>query len=104
MAAGQHEQEVFVLNSQQADLADHFRSIPGLPSHLFRTVYNCTRAREIAARGDTLRSQAGTREERAMTIMVATLEAHKDHAALLRAVPAILSERPDFRLLLLGEG
>jgi glycosyltransferase involved in cell wall biosynthesis len=36
--------------------------------------------------------------------MVATLERHKDHATLLRAVPAITARMPDFELWLVGEG
>jgi glycosyltransferase involved in cell wall biosynthesis len=36
--------------------------------------------------------------------MVATLERHKDHATLLRAVPTILEQRPGFRLRLIGDG
>ena len=36
--------------------------------------------------------------------MVATLEDHKDHATLLRAVPRIVAGRPGFRLSLVGGG
>jgi glycosyltransferase involved in cell wall biosynthesis len=36
--------------------------------------------------------------------MVATLESHKDHETLLRAVPAIRAVAPEFRLRLAGDG
>jgi glycosyltransferase involved in cell wall biosynthesis len=36
--------------------------------------------------------------------MVATLERHKDHETMLRAVPAIRQSIPDFLLLLVGDG
>jgi glycosyltransferase involved in cell wall biosynthesis len=36
--------------------------------------------------------------------MVATMEAHKDHATLLRALPEVIKNWPGFLLLLVGDG
>ena len=36
--------------------------------------------------------------------MVATMEAHKDHATLLQALPMVLAACPRFRLRLVGDG
>ncbi len=79
-----------------------FQAVPGIPDGLFATVWNCARAAEVAARAAAARATRTATPPTAL--MVATLEAHKDHDTLLRAVPAIRHAMPDFRLLLAGDG
>ena len=81
---------------------DLYRGIRGLPGACFATVYNCVRVGTVRAVACTARA---ARDEISPTgIMVATMEAHKDHATLLRALPTVLAARPDFQLLLVGDG
>lgn len=82
---------------------DSYRAVPGVDSRLFVTVYNCTRGTEVAWRAADARAgrPAG---DRPTAIMVATLEGHKDHRTLLRAVPAVRRAVPGFRLWLVGDG
>ncbi len=82
---------------------EEFQAVPGVPRELFVAIYNCVRGAEVARRA------AVTREKRASTgqrigVMVATLEAHKDHRTLIRAMALLALERPDFKLKLLGDG
>jgi glycosyltransferase involved in cell wall biosynthesis len=81
-----------------------YRVSSGIGHSLFHTVYNCTRAPAVAARAEASRAAEGDSPRRPTAIMVATLEAHKDHATMLLAVPQILAAFPDFRLLLVGAG
>src|SRR5205814_9384117 len=53
---------------------DQYRAIPLVPP-MFRTVYNCVRADAIRRRAEAASPATGN----ATAIMVATLEAHKDH-------------------------
>lgn len=82
---------------------DSYRSTPGVARGLFHTVYNCSRAKSVEARANGARSSrpAG---DRPTAVMVATLEGHKDHATLLRAIPLVTREHPTFRLRLIGNG
>lgn len=81
---------------------DEFRHIPGLPAGWFHTIYNCARTEAVRSRANVARTSA--KPSANLGIMVATFEAHKDHATLLRALPTVLSRRPDFRLRLVGDG
>jgi glycosyltransferase involved in cell wall biosynthesis len=87
---------------------DLYRSIPAIPASLFSTVYNSTRAASIRCAVEAARRRqdsAGSDISNSPTaIMVATMEAHKDHATLLRALPAIIKKWPTFLLLLVGDG
>jgi glycosyltransferase involved in cell wall biosynthesis len=83
---------------------DSYRASSRIPRSLFHTVYNCTRAGAVAVRAGEARRAEPQSPRRPTAIMVATLEAHKDHVTLLRAVPRILEAFPDFRLLLVGAG
>lgn len=83
---------------------DLYWGIPGLPRALFSTVYNCARTASVRAAAAAARAARGGGALPPTGIMVATLEAHKDHASLLRALPEILAARPDFQLLLAGDG
>ncbi len=79
------------------------QSISLVPNRLFSTVWNCTRAAEMAAA-----AERGRRERKGSgccrAIMVATLERHKDHETLLRAIPMVCNRLPDFELWLVGDG
>jgi glycosyltransferase involved in cell wall biosynthesis len=83
---------------------DGYRAVPGIPDHLLETVWNCTRAAEVMRRADLARSERRSDNAGATALMVATLEPHKDHETLFRAVPLIRAEHRDFRLLLAGDG
>ncbi|QVL33770.1 glycosyltransferase [Telmatocola sphagniphila] len=83
---------------------DANRSIRGVSRGLFQTVYNCARAREISARATRARQEIVKDGKFFTAIMVATLEKHKDHETLLKAIPSIVSRCPNFRLGLVGEG
>ncbi len=86
---------------------DLHRSLRGFPGLLFSTVYNCVRTAQIQARARLAREgmdHDAPEEGGPVAIMVATLEAHKDHVTLLRATALVLARRPDFRLQLVGQG
>lgn len=83
---------------------DAYRSVPLIPRELLQTVWNCTRAGEVRERASRRRAERTAEPGMFQAIMVATLEAHKDHETLLRAIPAILGSAPDFRLRLAGDG
>ena len=87
---------------------DLYRSIPAIPDSLFSTVYNSSRAANIRVAVEAARSRQVSAqpeiENSPVAIMVATMEAHKDHATLLRALPAIIKEWPKLLLLLVGDG
>lgn len=86
---------------------DLYRSVPGLPDALFASVYNCVRAEEVGSRVQAARAVAAQclpLERSPVGIMVATLEAHKDHGTLLRALPTVVAKHPNFRMLLVGNG
>jgi glycosyltransferase involved in cell wall biosynthesis len=80
-----------------------YQDIPLVSRHLFHTVWNCARVSEVQRRAADARA-ARPDGEPITAIMVATLERHKDHATLLRAVPAIRQRMPQFRLRLAGDG
>lgn len=83
---------------------DLFRSVPGIPDRTFETIYNCARVKSVRIRAAAARAAGGSLPGRRWGVMVATLERHKDHSTLLRALPAVLARCPDFGLRLVGEG
>jgi glycosyltransferase involved in cell wall biosynthesis len=83
-------------------VAGQFALSPGSVSSVLRVVYNCARLRVIAEAATESRSKR--LESRPRLIMVATLERHKDHDTLVRAMPQILAAVPDAELLLAGDG
>jgi len=84
---------------------DQYRSVPLVSRRLFHTVYNCARAQEVAARAVVARERRQDEgRPRCVGIMVATLERHKDHETLFKALPFILRARPEFQLRLVGDG
>jgi glycosyltransferase involved in cell wall biosynthesis len=82
---------------------DAFRRRTPFFKSRFQTVYNCIRAGEIAARAAKSRENRGTRAGLVL-LMVATMEDHKDHATLLRAVADIAPRIQGLEVQLAGEG
>ncbi len=80
-----------------------YQSIPGIPTNLFYSVWNCSRAKEVHRRACEARRYRGSTHP-PTAIMVATLERHKDHATLLQATRMVKRELPEFRLQLAGAG
>lgn len=80
-----------------------YQVIPLVSRQLFHTVWNCARVAGVQQRAAAARSVRKD-GDRPTAIMVATLERHKDHATLLRAVPAIRKQIPQLRLRLAGDG
>jgi glycosyltransferase involved in cell wall biosynthesis len=71
-------------------------------SSVLRVVYNCapiTLIRDAAAEARSRRA-----DPRPRMIMVGTLESHKDHATLLKAMPAVIRALPAAQLWLAGDG
>jgi glycosyltransferase involved in cell wall biosynthesis len=89
---------------------DSYRRVPGLPVKLFVTIYNCARTEVVKARALSARNahRAALSDAPKRTsiygVMVATMEAHKDHETLLRALPDVLKYLSNFRLRLIGDG
>jgi len=83
-------------------VAGEFARTRGVPRHILRAVGNCAAVEEIRAQAEQARVGRGDRTPR--LVMVATLEAHKDHATLLRAMPDVVRDVPQARLWLVGEG
>jgi glycosyltransferase involved in cell wall biosynthesis len=83
---------------------NQFVAIPGLPSNIFHTVWNCARVEQVKERALHSRALRTDKSRRPTAIMVATLERHKDHATILNSIPTIMEAIPDFKLLLVGDG
>ncbi|MCW0220238.1 MAG: glycosyltransferase [Prosthecobacter sp.] len=82
---------------------NEFLKIPFLPRVKMYAIHNCVRAASIKRRSDVARKTRMNRSN-LTAIMVATLELHKDHETLLRALPNILVSHAGFRLRLVGDG
>lgn len=83
-------------------VASAFQESPGAFQRVLRVVYNCApvdQIRQQAARARRLREDVRPR-----LIMVATMEAHKDHATLIRAMVTVKQQIPEVELWLAGEG
>ena len=74
----------------------------GIPASILRAVGNCASIDEIRSQAALARERRSDRTPR--LVMVATLEAHKDHATLLRAMPEVVRAIPSARLWLVGDG
>ena len=83
-------------------VANRFRQVSPTFSSILRVVYNCAPLGPIAQKAAEARSRRTDAAPR--LVMVATLEPHKDHATLLRAVPEVLRAFPDMKLWLVGDG
>jgi glycosyltransferase involved in cell wall biosynthesis len=83
-------------------VAERFKATARPFSAVLRVVYNCAAVEPI--RQDALAARASRQDQRPRLVMVATLEAHKDHATLLRAFPAVRAAVPATQLWLVGDG
>jgi glycosyltransferase involved in cell wall biosynthesis len=83
-------------------VASEFARSPGAFSSVLRVVYNC--APVALVRNTAERARAQRKDRRPQLIMVATLELHKDHATLLKAMPAVVRAVPAVQLWLAGDG
>ncbi|MCC6794159.1 MAG: glycosyltransferase [Candidatus Hydrogenedentes bacterium] len=75
----------------------------GIPEHKLRTVHSGIDLKRFDVT-PLPRSEIGIPEGVPLAGNVAALVGHKDHATLLDAVPAILRDVPEFRLVIAGEG
>jgi glycosyltransferase involved in cell wall biosynthesis len=82
---------------------DAFRRRTPFFKDRYQTVYNCIRGSEIAARANQARA-GRNRHGGPVLLMVATMEDHKDHGTLLRALVDLVPHFPDIRLRLVGDG
>ncbi len=80
-----------------------FREIPLVPGSIVGFAYNSLRAETIALRAETARAARAVGEP-FRAIMVATLEQHKDHATLLRAMRILWERGVRLELVLAGAG
>jgi len=79
-----------------------FASLPGVCATVLTMVLNCIPVSRITAKADEARRNRVDTKRR--IIMVATLEPHKDHATLLRAMVHVRRAIPEVELLLAGNG
>ena len=77
--------------------------VPGMLNSRFHAIANCSRSEETARRAQIKQNQSRS-DSKTTGIMVATLESHKDHETLLRAVPKVLEQVQNFNLNLVGDG
>lgn len=82
---------------------DECQKIPGIPKSIFYSVWNCARVQNVTEIAKRSR-QARVDHERPIAIMVATLERHKDHETMIRAIPTIIKHLPEFRIRFVGDG
>jgi glycosyltransferase involved in cell wall biosynthesis len=83
-------------------VSGQFARSPGAFASVLRVVYNCAPVAFIRDAAAAARVQR--KDLRPRLIMVATLEAHKDHTTLLMAMPAVVRAVPDVQLWLAGDG
>lgn len=85
---------------------DLYRQIPALSGGMFTAIYNCARVSMIQRRAQASRDAKRMRgsDEEIYGVTVATLEGHKDHVTLLRALPSVIAACPNFSLWLVGDG
>lgn len=83
-------------------VARQFALVTGTFGSIRRVVYNCAPVEQVGEAARTARARRT--DARPRLIMVATLERHKDHATLLRAMPAVIRALPEAELWLAGDG
>lgn len=81
---------------------NQLRSVPFVPSSIFYAVHNCSRIEQVRQRAALARGSYDSSQ--VCAVMVATLESHKDHETLFKALPEVLSVYPAFHLNLVGDG
>lgn len=80
-----------------------YREVPIAPSSIIGFAYNCVATAHVASRSQEarrLRHPGG----HIRAVMVATLEAHKDHATLIRAADLLRERGVDIEIQLVGAG
>jgi glycosyltransferase involved in cell wall biosynthesis len=83
-------------------VAGEFARSPGSFASVLCVVYNC--APVLSIREEAANARAQRKDHRPRLIMVATLELHKDHATLLKAMAAVVRAVPEAQLWLAGDG
>ena len=71
---------------------------------VLRAAPNCANLETIRARAEAARARVAPKQGRKRLLMVATLERHKDHATLLRAVAHAGQAASDWEVLIAGNG
>jgi len=82
---------------------DRFREIWLVPNSIIGVAYNSVQTAAVAARADAAR-QARADDGVFRVLMVATLETHKDHATLIRAVALLRRSGLRLEINLAGQG
>jgi glycosyltransferase involved in cell wall biosynthesis len=85
-----------------AYVASAYRCSRGAFSSVLRTVPNCAQVSRIRSQAEQARR--GREKGGVRFVMVATLEGHKDHATLIRAMALVVRELPDSELWIVGDG
>lgn len=83
-------------------VAGEFARSPGAFRSVLRCVHNCAPVPLFRAVARKVRAER--LDGRPRLVMVATLEGHKDHDTLLRAMPAVIAAVPGVHLSLAGNG
>ena len=81
-----------------------FARSAGVPKSVLSAAPNCARLDVIRRRAATARALRSTNAGRKRLVMVATLERHKDHATLLRAVAEAGPVAANWEVLIAGDG
>ncbi len=79
----------------------------GIPANRVGVIYNgvnLERVAEHATGRDEVRRELGLRENDLAIVQVARLDHLKDHVTAVRTISRVVRERPEARLLLVGEG
>ncbi len=81
-------------------------SLPGIPEGRIITVCNSVEASRYGdrARRDDLRRELGLGEDDRIAAVVATLKEQKGHRFLLNALPKVVKQYPDLKVLFIGDG
>jgi glycosyltransferase involved in cell wall biosynthesis len=79
-----------------------FLQVPLVPRSAVGFAYNCVRTDTVTERARASRALPAKRPFRAL--MVATLEAHKDHATLIRAARIVQDRGVNMEIILAGDG
>lgn len=83
-------------------VADRYRASLGMAQSIIRVAYNCAPVDTVAR--IAAEQPPGTAGLRLRLIMVATLEAHKDHATLIKSMVRVREAVTEVELNLVGEG
>jgi glycosyltransferase involved in cell wall biosynthesis len=81
-----------------------FQQSPGAINSVLRMAPNCSDLESVRVRATQARASRAHDGRKKRLLMVATLEGHKDHATLLRAIAQAGKVAQDWEVLLAGEG